>query len=485
MAFAPLFIPLVMSGLAILILFSTYNIGGPAVRLFVAHVALTVPYIIRMVATSMAGFDWNQEMVARNLGASPLRAFIEIVLPQIMPGVIAGGLFALIVSFDDVGISIFLIGASYTTLPVELFAFATYDLTPMVAAARGRDDPVLGAEHPRHRMVVRRAAHAQRPRRHGAPGGGNLIGIEGMTQRVIHVGIGVFGKRWCTRVPEDQRRRRHDRGRGARRSRSARRSTTAARRSALPDERCFTDARARVRGDARPTSARSSCTPAHHEAIIDLAIAHGVDILCEKPIADTMEASLRIARKVAAAGRKMAVTMSHRFDQDKTTLRRIVRSGVLGTINAIGMPLPGRHAPAHGVELAVPPPACTDPLLIEGAIHHLDIVADLAGARCETLYATTWKPDWAEYAGDTDGIVTMMFENGVRAVYEGSVRNAGRPQHVLQGIHPGRRRARHRDPQPPRGRGVHAPGHLAPAEPRGTRARRSRCSRSRNGSTTG
>ena len=124
-----------MSGLAILIFFSTYNLGGPAVRLFVAHVALTVPYIIRMVATSMAGFDWNQEMVARNLGASPLRAFIEIVLPQIMPGVIAGGLFALIVSFDDVGISIFLIGASYTTLPVELFAFATYDLTPMVAAA--------------------------------------------------------------------------------------------------------------------------------------------------------------------------------------------------------------------------------------------------------------------------------------------------------------------------------------------------------------
>jgi len=62
-----------------------------------------------------------------------------------------------------------------------------------------------------------------------------------------------------------------------------------------------------------------------------------------------------------------------------------------------------------------------DPLLIEGAIHHLDIVADLAGARCDTLYATTWKPEWAEYAGDTDGIVTLTFENGVRAVYEGSV----------------------------------------------------------------
>ena len=62
-----------------------------------------------------------------------------------------------------------------------------------------------------------------------------------------------------------------------------------------------------------------------------------------------------------------------------------------------------------------------DPLLIEGSIHHLDIIADLAGGRCDTLYATTWKPRWAEYEGDTDAIVTMTFDNGVRAVYEGSV----------------------------------------------------------------
>ena len=132
---APLFIPLVMSGLAILIFFATFDLGGPGTRLFVAHVALTVPYIIRMVSTSMAGFDWNQEVAARNLGASRFRAFVEIILPQVMPGVIAGGLFALIVSFDDVGISIFLIGANYTTLPVELYAFAAHDLTPVVAAA--------------------------------------------------------------------------------------------------------------------------------------------------------------------------------------------------------------------------------------------------------------------------------------------------------------------------------------------------------------
>jgi putative spermidine/putrescine transport system permease protein len=131
---APLFVPLVMTGLAVLIFFSALGIGGPALRLYVAHVALTIPYIVRMVSVSLAGFDWNQELAARNLGASPLRAFLEVTLPQIVPGVVAGAAFAFIISFDDVGMSIFLTGAAYKTLPVELFAYAAFDLTPMIAA---------------------------------------------------------------------------------------------------------------------------------------------------------------------------------------------------------------------------------------------------------------------------------------------------------------------------------------------------------------
>ena len=237
-------------------------------------------------------------------------------------------------------------------------------------------------------------------------------------QRVIHVGIGVFGRRWCgeflkSNVDDgtievaaivDIDPAALERGRAA---------------LGLPAERCYTDAK-----EAFARTPADFCTiavqPVHHEAIVDLAIAHGLDILCEKPIADTMEATNRIARKVAAAGRRMAVTMSQRFDQDKTTLRRVVRSGVLGRINAIGMRFHGdmRQHMAWSSRFRH---EMADPLLIEGSIHHLDIVADLAGSRCRTLYATTWRPDWAEYRGDTDGIVTLHFDNGVRAVYEGSV----------------------------------------------------------------
>ena len=73
--------------------------------------------------------------------------------------------------------------------------------------------------------------------------------------------------------------------------------------------------------------------PDSHERVVDLALAHDMDIISEKPIADSLEASVRIANKVKAAGKKMGVTMSHRFDQDKTTLRQMLRSGDYGALD--------------------------------------------------------------------------------------------------------------------------------------------------------
>jgi predicted dehydrogenase len=73
--------------------------------------------------------------------------------------------------------------------------------------------------------------------------------------------------------------------------------------------------------------------PAVHEMVVDSALAHDLHILSEKPIADTLAGSIRIADKVRGAGKKMAVTMSHRFDQDKTTLREQLRSGKYGPLD--------------------------------------------------------------------------------------------------------------------------------------------------------
>ena len=134
-ATSPLLVPLVMSGLAILIFSANIGWQNQLLRTYIAHAALTIPYVFRTVSASLAGFDPNQELAAQNLGASPIKAFLLVKLPQLGPGLAAGALFAFIVSFDNVGISIFLTGAQFQTLPVALFVYASYSNDPMVAAA--------------------------------------------------------------------------------------------------------------------------------------------------------------------------------------------------------------------------------------------------------------------------------------------------------------------------------------------------------------
>ncbi len=162
--------------------------------------------------------------------------------------------------------------------------------------------------------------------------------------------------------------------------------------------------------------------PASHEAMVQLAVAHGCHILSEKPIADTMAACCRVYHQVRRAGLKMAVTMSHRFDQDKQTLERAIRSGRYGRLSS----LIGRNTwncrrfagwGKFRHEIA-------DPLLIEGTVHHFDIIRALSGADAQTVYAVTWNPPWGEYAGDSNALLTLTMTNGVRVLYEGNKTSA-------------------------------------------------------------
>jgi predicted dehydrogenase len=189
----------------------------------------------------------------------------------------------------------------------------------------------------------------------------------------------------------------------------------------LTDHQCYTDIE-KAFSEVKADFCSVVVPPKFHESVVDAALRHDMHILSEKPIADSLEASCRIAEKVKNAGVKMAVTMSHRFDQDKTTLRQAIRDKSTGDVDylvgrftddcrAYG----GWGAFRHNI---------IDPLMIEGAVHHLDILADYAGAKCETLYAQTWNPRWGEFAGDSQGLVMMQFENGVRATYEGAECNA-------------------------------------------------------------
>lgn len=189
----------------------------------------------------------------------------------------------------------------------------------------------------------------------------------------------------------------------------------------LRQDQCYTDIH-KAFAENRADFCTIVVPPAHHESIVDMALAHDLHILSEKPIADTLAASLRIAEKVKHAGKKMGVTMSHRFDQDKTTLRHELRSGRYGALDYLvcRFTCDARKFGAWGKFRHEIP----DTLMVEGAVHHLDILADLAGVKCDTIYAQTWNPKWGEYAGDSQALVTMHMENNTRATYEGAKTNA-------------------------------------------------------------
>jgi predicted dehydrogenase len=245
--------------------------------------------------------------------------------------------------------------------------------------------------------------------------------VSQQTYRMIQVGTGGQGRAWCSRfLPPNIADGRIEVVAAVDVNPAA--LVNAQEHLGLSPAQCYTDIRR-----AFAENPADFCTivtpPAFHEGVVELALEHNLHILSEKPIADTMAGAVRIAAAVKAAGKKMGVTMSHRFDQDKTTLRAELRSARPGSLDYLvcrftcNMRRFGDWGAAfrHTMD---------DALMIEGAVHHLDILADLAGAKCATIYAQTWNPSWGEYGSGSQGHVMMTFENGVRAIYEGAKTNA-------------------------------------------------------------
>ena len=94
-----------------------------------------MPYVLRTTLAVLQNFDRRVEEAAAMLGAPPARVFFEVTLPLIRPGVIAGGIFAFIVSFDQLPISLFLVVPGGETLPVVLLNYIRFDLDGAIAAA--------------------------------------------------------------------------------------------------------------------------------------------------------------------------------------------------------------------------------------------------------------------------------------------------------------------------------------------------------------
>ena len=132
--FPPIAIPWLITGTAMLIFFFGVGIGRGLHAILLGHVALALPYVIVVVSARLQTFAPELEEAARSLGANQWQVTMRVTLPWIMPGVIAGALFAFAVSFDQFVVSYFLSTPGETTLPVEIYAAIRKGFTPEINA---------------------------------------------------------------------------------------------------------------------------------------------------------------------------------------------------------------------------------------------------------------------------------------------------------------------------------------------------------------
>jgi len=134
---APMMLPLLALGLGLLVLFSRMGVELSTTTLIIGHVVITTPYILRTTIASCVQIDPALMESARALGARPWFVFRTITLPLIASGVAVGAFIALMASFDNVAISLFLSDARSQVLPIKLWNIIESSLDVRAAAASG------------------------------------------------------------------------------------------------------------------------------------------------------------------------------------------------------------------------------------------------------------------------------------------------------------------------------------------------------------
>lgn len=132
---SPIMIPGVAFGVGLAQFFGELGIRPGYHTLIIGHVIITTPFVVRAVTASMLTFDRTVERAAQDLGASWFQMIWRVSLPMLRPGLFAGGLFAIVMSFDELAISLFVSGLYIVPLPVRIFTYLQTVLEPTVAAA--------------------------------------------------------------------------------------------------------------------------------------------------------------------------------------------------------------------------------------------------------------------------------------------------------------------------------------------------------------
>nr|WP_306045627.1 ABC transporter permease [Nioella sp. MMSF_3534] len=131
---SPMIVPLIISAAGMYFFYSRIGLQGTYLGVVLAHAALGIPFVIITVTATLVGFDKSLTRASASLGADPVTTFFKVQMPLILPGVISGGLFAFITSFDEVVVVLFVGSAGQKTLPWQMFIGLREQISPTILA---------------------------------------------------------------------------------------------------------------------------------------------------------------------------------------------------------------------------------------------------------------------------------------------------------------------------------------------------------------
>lgn len=130
----PMIVPSIVTAVGIYSVFARLDLAGTVPGMILAHTILALPFVVINVSAVLQKVDWRIAEAARSLGATPARALFHVTLPAIMPGILAGAVFAFLTSFDEIVVALFLSGSNAITLPVQMWTGIRFEINPTVAA---------------------------------------------------------------------------------------------------------------------------------------------------------------------------------------------------------------------------------------------------------------------------------------------------------------------------------------------------------------
>jgi len=130
----PMVMPEILMGISLLVFFTLVRLPLGFATVIIGHVTFCIPFVLSAIQARLEGMDPALEEAALDLGATPLRAFLLVILPYLAPAIAAGALMAATLSLDELIVTFFTTSSASTTLPLRIFGMAKIGLNPMLNA---------------------------------------------------------------------------------------------------------------------------------------------------------------------------------------------------------------------------------------------------------------------------------------------------------------------------------------------------------------